>query len=123
MNFFIKRLNLHYTRDITAPKRVTSGGIHLRGLAPGQHSSEETSQRWRAVGDTVLDFTGPGFDPTTSGIDCGTFVLPKINLSECLVQLMRANKSKQRCSALIVDSNNDFFIELLNAIDIFAFRF
>ena len=36
--------NLHYTRGIT-PKRVTSGGAHLRGLAPGQHSSEETSQR------------------------------------------------------------------------------
>ena len=44
--------NLHYTRGIT-PKRVTSGGAHLRGLAPGLHSSEETSQRWRAVGDTV----------------------------------------------------------------------
>ena len=26
--------NLHYTRGIT-PKRVTSGGAHLRGLAPG----------------------------------------------------------------------------------------
>ena len=26
---------------------------HLRGLAPGQHSSEETSQRWRAVDNTV----------------------------------------------------------------------
>ena len=36
--------NLHYTRRIT-PKRVTSCGAHLRGLAPGQHSSEETSQR------------------------------------------------------------------------------
>ena len=24
----------------------TSGGAHLRGLAPGQHSYEETSQRW-----------------------------------------------------------------------------
>ena len=44
--------NLHYTRGIT-PKRVTSGGAHLRGLAPGLHSSEETSQRWRTVGDTV----------------------------------------------------------------------
>ena len=44
--------NLHYTRWNT-PKRVTSGGAHLRGLAPGLHSSEETSQRWRAVGDTV----------------------------------------------------------------------
>ena len=44
--------NLHYTRRNT-PKRVTSCGTHLRGLAPGLHSSEETSQRWRVVGDTV----------------------------------------------------------------------
>ena len=44
--------NLHYTRRNT-PKRVTSCGAHLRGLAPGQHSSEESSQRWRVVGDTV----------------------------------------------------------------------
>ena len=55
-NIFKKRLtiksNLHYTRRIT-PKRVTSCGAHLRGLAPGLHSSEETSQRWRVVGDTV----------------------------------------------------------------------
>ena len=46
-----KKSNLHYTRDIT-PKRVPSGGAHLRGLVPGQHSSEETSQRWRGVGNT-----------------------------------------------------------------------
>ena len=45
-------IDLHYARGIT-PKRVTSGGAHLRGLAPGLHSSEKTSQRWRAVGDTV----------------------------------------------------------------------
>ena len=38
--------NLHYTRGIT-PKRVTSSGAHLRGLVPGQRSSEETWQRWR----------------------------------------------------------------------------
>ena len=38
---------------LTVAKRVTSGGAHLRGSAPGLHSSEETSQRWRAVGDTV----------------------------------------------------------------------
>ena len=31
-------------------KRLTGGGAYLRGLASGQHSSEETSQRWRAVG-------------------------------------------------------------------------
>ena len=51
-----KRQNLHYTRGIT-PKRVTSGEAHLRDLAPGQHSSEETSQRWRAVDNTVPDLT------------------------------------------------------------------
>ena len=54
--------NLHYTRGIT-PKRVTSGKIHLRGLAPGHHSSEETSLRWRVVRDTVYDVTGPGIEP------------------------------------------------------------
>ena len=32
------KLNLHYTRGIT-PKRVTSGGIHLRGSAPRQHKN------------------------------------------------------------------------------------
>ena len=44
--------NLHYTHRIK-PKRVTSCGANLRGLAPGQHSFEETSQRWRVVGNTV----------------------------------------------------------------------
>ena len=47
----LKKSNLHYTRGIT-PKRVASSGSHLRGLASEQHLSEETSQRWRAVGDT-----------------------------------------------------------------------
>ena len=47
-----KKSNFHYTRRIT-PKRVTSCGAHLRGLAPGQQSSEESSQRWQVVGDTV----------------------------------------------------------------------
>ena len=62
MNFHEKS-NLRYTRGIT-PKRVKSGGDHLR-LASGQHSSEETSQRWRVVGDTVYDLTGPGLEPRT----------------------------------------------------------
>ena len=53
-----KKSNLHYTRDIT-PKLVSSGGVHLRGLAAGQHSSEETSPQWRAVGDTVSNLTAP----------------------------------------------------------------
>ena len=50
--FIFQNQNLHYTRAIT-PKRVTSGGAHLRGLAPGLHSFEGLSERWRAVGDTV----------------------------------------------------------------------
>ena len=36
---------------------------HLRGLAPEQHSSEGTSKRWRAIGDSVSDLTGPRFEP------------------------------------------------------------
>ena len=30
-------------------------GAHLRDLAHGKHSSEEISQRWRAIGDIVSD--------------------------------------------------------------------
>ena len=44
-----------YSRGFTL-KGVTSGGAHLRGLAPGQHSSEETLQRWQPVGDTRLTY-------------------------------------------------------------------
>ena len=54
-----KKSNPHYTRGIT-PKRVTIGGDNLRGFAPGQHDSKETSQRWRAVGHNVSDLTGEG---------------------------------------------------------------
>ena len=58
---YVLKPNLHYTRGMM-PKRETSG------LAPEQHSSEETSQRWRAVGDTVSDSTGPRIEPQTSRI-------------------------------------------------------
>ena len=58
-NIFIKtgksnqiKSKLNYTHGISR-KRVTSGGAHLRHLAPRLHSFEETWQRWRAVGDTV----------------------------------------------------------------------
>ena len=47
-----KKSKLYFTRGIT-PKSVTSGRDHLHGSASGQHSSKKTSQRWRAVGDTV----------------------------------------------------------------------
>ena len=57
----LKKSNLHYIRGIT-PKRVTSGGIHLRGLASEQRSSEETMQRRQTVGDTypvhMFNFSG-----------------------------------------------------------------
>ena len=38
--------------------RIKSVGIHLRSLAPGQHSSEETSQRV-----VVSDLYGPETEP------------------------------------------------------------
>ena len=47
------------------PMRVTCGEVHLLALGPGQHSSEEMSQRWRAVGDTVSDLTCPGIEAQT----------------------------------------------------------
>ena len=50
-----KKSNIYYNRGITT-KRVTSGGAHLCGLGLEQNSFEETSQRWRAVDDTVSDF-------------------------------------------------------------------
>ena len=65
---FKKKSNLHYTHVIT-PKRLTSGGVYLRGLAPGQHFSKETSQRWRAVGGNATYLADPGFEPMASGTD------------------------------------------------------
>ena len=70
----VKKLKFHYTRGITT-KRVTNAGVHLRGLAPGQHSSEETSQWWRAVGDTESGLTGPGIEPQTFRGDSDLFTL------------------------------------------------
>ena len=43
-------------------KPVTSGRAHLHGLAHEQHNSKETLQRWRAVGNTVSHFNGPGIE-------------------------------------------------------------
>ena len=53
--------NLHYTHGLT-PKRVTSGGAHLRGLVSEQYSNEET---WQADNNTVSNFTGEGIEPQT----------------------------------------------------------
>ena len=61
----VKKSDLYHTHGIT-PRRVTSVVAHLRVVAPGQHSFKETSQRWRAVGDIVSDFTDPGIEPRPS---------------------------------------------------------
>ena len=61
-------LILKCTRRIT-PQHVTIGKTDHRGSAPGQHCSEETSQRWRTVGDTASDLTDPVFKPHTSRTD------------------------------------------------------
>ena len=53
------------------PKHVASGEAYLCDLAPGQYSSDETSQRWRAVGDTVIDLTSLEIEPQTFCIDSG----------------------------------------------------
>ena len=47
-------------------KRVS--GAHFRVIAPAGNTApfEEMSQRWRAVGNTVSDLTGPRFEPLTS---------------------------------------------------------
>ena len=68
-----KELNLQYTRGITH-KRVTSRRAHRRDLAPGQHSSKETSQRRRTVDDTAFKLTGLGIEPPTSSADSDVFI-------------------------------------------------
>ena len=66
-----KKTNLHFSRGIM-PKRETSGGIHLRVLALGRHSSKEMSQEWLAVGDSLSDLTGPGIEPQIFSTDSDT---------------------------------------------------
>ena len=54
----------------------------MRVVAPGQHSSfEEMTQRWRAVGNIVSDFTCPRFKPHTSrSTDERVTARPTLNL-------------------------------------------
>ena len=49
------------------PLRVC--GARLRVIAPSDCTPPfaEMSQRWRAVGNTVSDLTGPKFEPQTCG--------------------------------------------------------
>ena len=53
----MKKSNLHYTRGITL-KRVTSGGVHLRGLALRRHRS-----------DFMSDLTSPVIELKISSTD------------------------------------------------------
>ena len=90
-------------------RRVTSGGAYLRGLAPKQHSSEETSQRWRAVDDTVYDLTVPGIKPQTSRPDrdtlitelTGRFVSNQCKFSIWLLLFVKFHRSKTQHSYLV----------------------
>ena len=65
IGFILKSHPSLYTRDIM-PKRVTSGKAHLRGLAPRQHGSEETSPWCR---NRLFDLGGPRIKPKTSRAD------------------------------------------------------
>ena len=82
-SYLIVKSSFPYTRVIT-PKRVTSGWAHLRCLAPGQHSSEETSQLWQGVDDTVSDLTDPGFEPQSSRTD-RSVLTTKLRLFKVLI--------------------------------------
>ena len=63
----------NYSRGIM-PKRVTNDGVYLSGLAPGQHSSEKTWQRWRVVGNNV-NLTVPEIKPQTFRTDIITVTI------------------------------------------------
>ena len=52
---------------------VASGGARTRGIAPGQHSSKESSQRRWDVGYTVSDLTCREIKPQTFPIDSNIF--------------------------------------------------
>ena len=76
--FFCKiESNLHYTRFITlavVPKRGNEWrGPTPRLIAPGQRRSEETLQRWRAVGYSASDSTGLGIERQIFRIDSDIF--------------------------------------------------
>ena len=66
----VPKSNLHNNRGIT-PKRVTSGGAHLRCLASGQWATQlrrnftTMASRWRHC----ADLTGPRIEPKTSRTD------------------------------------------------------
>ena len=83
-----KKSNLHcrptrFINSLQYRRVVASGESQPRGLAPGQHSSEESSQRRRAVGYTVSDLTCLGIEPQTFRIDSDIFNTALYNRPVC----------------------------------------
>ena len=86
-----KKSNLHYTRDIT-PKRVTSGGAHLRGAALELHNSEQTSQRVASRWQHCDDLADQAIEPHTSRTD-------RVGLA---TELIGRHNATQVCSKIIL---------------------
>ena len=64
--------------------RVTSWrGPISASLRPDNTASfEEMSQRWRAVGNSVSDLTGPRFEPQTSAPETNALPLDQLKLNQ-----------------------------------------
>ena len=63
-----KKSNLHYTGGIIP--NCNEWRDHLRDLAPEQHSSKETSQQLRVIGDITSGLTSPKIEPTDISHRC-----------------------------------------------------
>ena len=71
-----KKSNFHCTRFIKLTVVLERGSewrSRPRGLAPGQRSCEETSQRWQAFGYSESDLIGLGIEPQTFHINSDIF--------------------------------------------------
>ena len=76
-------------------KLVQSGPAQIRGLAPGQHSCEETSQQWRDASDNVSDLASPVNEPSTYHADIDVFNL-------CANWPLYLNKSFERKNSVFL---------------------
>ena len=75
---------------------------HLRGLAPGQLSFEETLQRWRAVGDNVSDLTGLRIEPQPiASITCLTELIGRFSKNTVIVPFFTIAMHINQCNVLV----------------------
>ena len=97
-----------------------SGRPHLHGLAPGQHSFEETSLRWRAVGEVAPDSSGQVVEPIISHADSESLTTTLTRL--VIVYFFALNKSWLETKnptnflntiVLDLDDNNRMYLLLL----------